>query len=147
VHVYSLTALTGRRKNENRRMVVATVELRRVVVIVAGLSVLASAPVALVLSPMLGPWALTVPVIGAVIGLWLFDARQGRGLRLKNYQAIVDHRRSRNGVLYASGAPIPHPRLVMHQPVVLPAVELPSPVVATGRATASARPSREEMFG
>lgn len=120
--VYSLTPLTGRRRNENRRMVVATVEIKRRTFLVAGASLLASAPVTGLLAMLVGVWAIIVPLLFIGAGLWLWDSRQRKGLKLLNYQAILDTRRARNGVLYAAGRVVPDPVIVMHQRQFLPLV-------------------------
>jgi len=118
--VYDLTGLTGRRRNENRRMVVATFEVKRHTFLVSAASFAVSLPVAGLAGLLVGIWALFVPVIAIIAGLWLWDSRQRRGLELLNGQAIVDSRRARNGELYAAGQPIPKPQLVMHQRQFIP---------------------------
>ena len=152
-HVYSLTALTGRRRNENRRTVIATVEVRRGAFIVAVGSLLVGLIPTAVLAPMLGAWSIVIPMLAITAGLWLFDMRQTRGLRLTNYQAIADSKKVRNGVLYASGAPITAPPLVMHQKVVLlagPAHAAPPAKTADRTSTPStrrqSRSAREALF-
>lgn len=113
--VYSLTELTGRRRNENRRMVVMTVEIKRRTFLVSLLAVLASVPVAGIIAIFAGVWAIVVPAIAVGVALWLWDSRQRKGLKLLNYQRILDQRRARNGVLYAAGQVIPKATVVMHQ--------------------------------
>lgn len=137
-HVYSLTNLTGARRNEDRRTVVFTVEVRRYTLLVVVASLIVSALPTLVVSLIVGPYALFVPALSIVAGLVLWDTRQRNGLKLRNYQAILDRRKSKNGVLYASGNPIPTPELVMHQMVVVPArvnasVPALSPSTSSGR--------------
>ncbi|MAL06909.1 MAG: hypothetical protein CMH36_08800 [Microbacterium sp.] len=119
-HVYSLTRLTGRRKNEERRQVIFTFEVRRYALIVSALSAVASVPVTALVMLVSGPGALLVPPVFIVAGLVLWDWRQRRGMRLRNFQAILDTRRSAKGVLYAAGSPIPLPQLTMHQAVTVP---------------------------
>lgn len=120
-HVYSLTPLTGRRRNSDRRMVVATVEVRQRPFIISIISAVASAPVTGIMAIFVGVWCLIVPPLFIVAGIWLWDARQRRGLHLLNYQAILDRRRATTGVLYAAGRPIHTPQLVIHHPQTLPA--------------------------
>lgn len=119
--VYSLTQLTGRRRDENRRMVVATFEVRRHTFLVSLAGAAISLPITGILSLIFGLYALITPVVVIGLCLWLWDVRQTRGLKLRNYQAILDTRRARNGVLYAAGRPVPKPVLVMHQRQFLPA--------------------------
>lgn len=120
-HVYSLTQLTGSRRNEDRRTVLFTFEVRQYTVWVVALSALASAPVTLLLIAIIGMYGLFFPIVAVMAGLILWDTRQRSGLKLRTYQAILDRRRAQNGVLYASGAPIPRAELIMHQMVVIPA--------------------------
>jgi len=128
--VYSLTSLTGRHRNANRRMHIVGFETKRATFIVCAISVAASAPLTLILGVLFGFWALATPLVFAIAGVYLFDARQTRGMKLVNYQAILDTRRARNGILYAAGAPIPHARLILHQPVVVPAMpQTPAPAI------------------
>lgn len=119
--VYSLTRLTGRGRNDNRRIVVLTVETGRRTFIVLCLSAVASAPVTGLVAMFVGVYALVVPPIVIGLGLWLWDSRSRKGLKLRNYQAIIDRRRAVNGVLYAAGKPIPEPQLIMHQQQTIPA--------------------------
>lgn len=120
-HVYSLTHLTGRRRNEDRRTVVLTFEVRRYTLIVVAAAVVVSVLPTLLLAAVVGPWSLVTPAIVMTAAIFLWDWRQRSGMRLRNYQAILDKRRAANGVLYASGSPVPTPELVMHQMVVVPA--------------------------
>ncbi len=129
-HVYSLTHLTGARRNEDRRTVVFTFEVRRYTFIVVIMSLLASAFPTLLATLILGPFALAMPALFVGAGIVLWDTRQRSGLKLKNYQAILDRKKAKIGVLYASGNPIVTPELVMHQMVVIPArPESSAPVV------------------
>lgn len=144
-HVYSLTELTGRFRNDERRWIVLSFEVRRHTAIVSGLSLLASAPVAALLALVVGPYALILPVLAVVAGLFLWDARQRRGLRLKNWQAILDKRRADNKTIFASGEVLGDPILVMHQQTVIPAQPDASPVVpAFGPGRQKKRPKRSK---
>ena len=131
--VYSLTDLTGRKRNENRRMVVMTFEVKRRTFLVSAISVAASLPVTGLVGIVLGVWALIIPVIAVIAGLWMWDSRQRKGLKLLNYQAIVDVRKASNGVLYAAGQPVPEPRIIMHQRQFVPItrVDVGAPVVTS----------------
>ncbi|MBN9214136.1 MAG: hypothetical protein J0J04_04845 [Microbacterium sp.] len=153
--VYSLTELTGRNRNENRRMVVMTFEVKRRTFMVSIISFAASLPLTGVAGFMFGVWALIVPVIFIIGGLWLWDSRQRKGLKLLNYQAIVDGRKAQNGVLYAAGQPVPEPVLVMHQRQFIPLTRADSdaPVVrsadnlsASRTRSRGRRPSAEARY-
>lgn len=139
--VYSLTELTGRNRNENRRMVVMTFELKRRTFLISIASFAASLPLTALAGFLLGVWALMVPVAFIGLGLWLWDSRQRKGLKLLNYQAIVDVRKSQNGVLYAAGQPVPEPVMVMHQRQFIPLVrtDAAAPVISSSENLSSAR--------
>ncbi|WP_137772035.1 MULTISPECIES: hypothetical protein [unclassified Microbacterium] len=119
-YVYDLTHLTGRRKNDERRWVVMTFEVRRRTAVVIGMSLVLSAFPTLLLLPFLGPFALITPVIAVTVGLALWEGRQRRGMKLRNWQAILDKRNASNGTLFAAGEVMGDPVLVMHQPTVIP---------------------------
>lgn len=119
--VYGLTRLTGSQRNENRRTVIATVEVKRRTFIVSTLALALALPVTGMLFVFIGMYALIAPFLFVGVALWLWDSRQRSGLQLLNYQAIVDQRRSLNGVLYAAGFPLPDPVLVTHQRQTIPA--------------------------
>ena len=120
-HVYSLTHLTGRRRNDVRRTVVLTVEVNRHTFLVVLLSLAASVLPTLLAVVLFGIWGVLVPPLTVCAGILLWDTRQRRGMRLQNWQAIVNRRRSQSGTLFVSGRPVPKPTLVMHQRVVIPA--------------------------
>lgn len=145
--VYDLTSLTGRRRNDNRRMVVLTVEVKRHTFLVAGLSFTASVPLAGLVGVFAGPWALVVPALAVIAGLWLWDSRQRRGLQLLNYQAIVDSRKASNGQLYAAGQPIPEPQLILHQRqfIPTPATAARAPLARGNNNLSTARGGRRRL--
>lgn len=152
--VYSLTDLTGQRRNENRRMVVMTFEIKRRTFLVSLVSFAASLPVTGLVGLLFGVWAVIVPMVFIGFGLWMWDSRQRKGLRLLNYQAILDTRKARNGVLYAAGQPVHQPVFVMHQRQFVPLIraEREAPVVlsadnlSNARNRRSRRPSAEARF-
>lgn len=151
-HVYSLTKLTGRHRNDERRWVVFTVEAPRHNIIVFGVSLITSLAPTAVLIPFLGSWAFLAPIGLVPLGMWLLVARQKRGMKLRNMQAIVDKKRSKTGVLYASGEVMGDPVLVMHQQVVIPTppqatadAHGPRSVRATPRSSIRARRGHASM--
>ena len=129
--VYSLTELTGRKRNENRRMVVMTFEVRRHTFLIICAAFIAAVPVAGILAVLVGVWGIIAVPVVVMAALWLLDSRQTKGLKLMNYQAIVDARRARNGVLYAAGQPVPEAQAVMHQRQFVPI----EPTTETGEVT------------
>lgn len=136
--MYSLTHLTGSRRNEHRRSVVLTFEVRQYAMWVFWISLGASAIPTLLFALILGPYAVVIPVVCVIAGFILWDTRQRNGMRLRTYQAILDRRRARkrarNGTVYAAGRPIPKAQLVMHMPVTIPVRDTAdaAPVMVSG---------------
>lgn len=123
--MYSLTALTGVKRNENRREVVFNSEVPRHLLIVSLLSIVASLPVVAILAVFFRGWAvLAIPVV-MFAGLVLFEYRQRDGMQLRNWQAILDERRSGKGIVYVAGTPLASARVINHQQQVIPASTTP----------------------
>jgi hypothetical protein len=92
--VYSLTDLTGRRKNDGRTMIISGVEIGRRTLIVASVSFLASLFPMLIAWPLLGALSLvTVPPAFIAAGFIFFEARSRKGLKVRRYQAFLDQRK------------------------------------------------------
>lgn len=89
--MYSLTHLTGSRKNEGRVSVVQGFEFQRKTLMVVGISTgigfLPAVILALTLSPF---FLLIVPAIIAVLGYWLFVTQSREGMKLSRYKSIMD---------------------------------------------------------
>ncbi len=111
--VYSLTDLTGTKRNDERRTVILNRDVNRRTFRMAILS-------AVVALPVLGVFALFLGffvglVAGALSGLVLFmllTTRQRGGLQLWQHQAILNAYVAGTGVLYVRGQPLNTPRLV-----------------------------------
>jgi hypothetical protein len=104
VHVYDLTNLT-RGASEQRRVVIQSfdVPLQSFVLVICG--AIAALPFVAVLFPLFGFFALFSVAMVEVAVFWLFRWRSRSGLRLKNYQAILDRRRSHVGQILVCGYP------------------------------------------
>jgi hypothetical protein len=129
VHAYSLTRLTGRRKNADRSIVVATVEVNRTTFIIVVLSLAASVIPAVIVGILLGSngaFALIVPAAFVAAGLILVDQRTRKGLQLRRYEAMWDKRRAKaaRGTVYVCGEPLHVPQIVTMTPTVLDAPAL-----------------------
>lgn len=110
-HMYSLTEMTGRRKNVDRTIVIATVEVKRFTFIVTLGSIVASLPVAAVVALLLGPYAafaFILPVVFVFAGLFLVDQRSRKGLQLRRYEAMWDSRQAKSsrGTVYVCSQPL-----------------------------------------
>lgn len=131
MHVYSLTRLTGRRKNVDRTIVVATVEVNRATFVVVVGSALVSIVPAVIVGALLGAFALAVPALFIGAGLILVDQRTRKGLQLRRYEAMWDKRKTKviRGTVFVCGEPLRVPHIVTMVPTVLTA-----PVHAVGDA-------------
>lgn len=114
-YAYSLTDLTGQRRNDGRQMVVATFEVRRHGLIVTALGLLASMVLVMPLLVILGGYAFILPAIGIPLAHLLFAARQRRGLKVYRYTSLLNARRAARG-FWINGMPFANPMFIMHQP-------------------------------
>jgi hypothetical protein len=154
--MYSLTELTGRRKNVERTTVVASFEVnrQRLFIGAAGATVI-GVPLAglifLVLSwfglTQFGYLCLLGPILSWAVTVWVVTTRESSGLRLRRYEAMWDRRRSKSSIdrVYVCGSPVVEPRLGLLIPVVIdtPPHLLPGAVKApVGVAEPAARRGR-----
>jgi hypothetical protein len=104
--VYSLTDLTGRRKNAGRTMIISGIEVGRRTLIVTSVSFIASLLPTLILFPLLG--ALTfviVPPVFIIAGFLFFEGRSRKGLQLRRYEAYLDKRKADPSTFYVCFQP------------------------------------------
>ena len=82
--VYSLTELTGRKRNENRRMVVMTFEVRRHTFLIICAAFIAAVPVAGILAVLVDVWRkqLGGMMRFPLVGILLMRSRLGMCLLL-----------------------------------------------------------------
>ena len=89
--MYSLTHLTGSRKNEGRVSVVQGFEFQRKTLMVVGISTAVGFFPAIILALTLSPFFLIiVPLLIAVVGYWLFVTQSRDGMKLSRYKSIMD---------------------------------------------------------
>ena len=107
--LYSLTHLTGRKRNADRKIIIATVETSKagfiVSIVAIGVSVLPTAIAVMIF----GPAAMVViPPIFAVAGLILFRSRSQKGLHLPLYRTLLDRGAAKRakGQILVCGVPI-----------------------------------------
>lgn len=114
MYAYSLTKLTGKKKNNDRTIIVATVEVNQftfaVTVAAAVLSLLPTVGIGMLLGPF---WsiALVIPFLFIGAGLLFVDQRSKGGLRLRRYQSIFEARNAKKtaGTIYVCGVPLVEP--------------------------------------
>lgn len=91
--MYSLTHLTGSRKNEGRVSVVQGFEFQRKTLMVVGISTAVGFLPAIILALTLSPFFLIlVPMLIAIAGYWLFVTRSRDGMKLSRYKSIMDRK-------------------------------------------------------
>src|SRR5690606_3943486 len=99
-YTYNLTEMVGRRSDQDRTMIVATVEVRRTYF---WISLIAAAPallIALILSPIFGVYSVLV-VIGVIAGaIFLFGTNTRDGLKVKQWEALNDRRHAGTGKVF-----------------------------------------------
>jgi hypothetical protein len=107
--MYSLTHLTGRKRNADRTIVIATVETSKQGFIVSVVSILVGVVPTAVITMIFGPVALViVPPIFVIAGLFLFRSRSQKGLQLPMYRMLLDKRAAKTlkGRILVCGVPI-----------------------------------------
>lgn len=114
MYAYSLTGLTGRKKNADRTVIVATVEVNKFSFAVAMMALVVSLIPTLGVGMLLGPlwWcALVFPFLCVSAGLIFVDQRSKGGLQLRRYQSLVESRRGKreSEVIYVCGSPLVRP--------------------------------------
>lgn len=120
MHVYSLTRLTGARKDEDRHTVILRWEVRRHVRTVTLLALAVSLPVSGILFILIGGYAFVVaPLLIVPAAHVLFAERQRKGLKVTRAQALMNRRRRETGKFYINGTPFRRPEWIMHVPAVI----------------------------
>jgi hypothetical protein len=104
MHVYDLTGLT-RGAGEQRRVVIQSIDVPLQSLVVTMVGLVASLPFVFAFYPLFGFFALLAIGVVELTTFWLFRWRSRSGLRLKNYQAILDRRRSRVSQFIVCGQP------------------------------------------
>jgi hypothetical protein len=105
--VYSLTDLTGRRKNAGRTMIISGIEIGRRTLIVTSVSFVASLLPMLLLFPLLGALTfVTVPPVFIIVGFVFFEARTRKGLQLRRYEAFLDKRKVDPNIFFVCFQPV-----------------------------------------
>lgn len=102
-HLFTLTEITGRRKTEDREMIIMSMEIRVRHVWVFAFGLLPALLVTALAVPFLGIWSIPVPVIVLIIWFTLVERRSKDGLRTRTWQTILDKRRTLAGQMIQCG--------------------------------------------
>lgn len=108
MYMFSMTGLTGARKNAGRTMVLATFEISRRSFIVTVLALAVSIIPVGILSPIAFSFGmmpgvavlLIVPTIVVLMTFFFVEGRTRDGLGLRRYEAMWDKRKAQNGVVF-----------------------------------------------
>lgn len=91
--MYSMTHLTGRKRNEGRVTVIQGFEFQRKTLVVIGVSTGVGLIPAVILSLTISPFfMLLVPTLIVGVSYWAFVTRNRDGMKLSRYRSIVDKR-------------------------------------------------------
>jgi hypothetical protein len=89
--LYSLTHLTGRKRNADRKIIIATIETSKEGFVVSVVAVVISLFPTAVAVMIAGPAAmLIIPPIFIAAGLFLVRSRSQKGLHLPMYRSLLD---------------------------------------------------------
>lgn len=91
--VFDLTPMT-RRADAKRNIVIKGFETQKRRLVVGGAGLVVGLVVGGILSPWIGVLSVIPMILCVVAAIWLFDARTSKGLRLRNWDAIRDRRRT-----------------------------------------------------
>ncbi|TDP92406.1 hypothetical protein EDF62_1613 [Leucobacter luti] len=155
MYAYSLTTLTGRKRNEGRMMVVATVEVNRHTLLVSTLSLIAGLVLAAPFALLSGYAFIVVPMITVPLGNLLFIGHQRRGLQVNRFNRIMNRMRGAQGFII-NGTEFDEAGFVLHVPVVIDVPEFdqfegfddhwapntPKRIIARGKRDQSYEPQR-----
>ena len=103
--LFDLTPLLGEAKAA-RTSTTQGFEINSQVQSVGILSGVAGLLVTAMLLPFIGQYAVFVPPVVIVLGLWGFIGRSNRGLRQKNWQRVKDIAKNNNNQFMLCGRPI-----------------------------------------
>lgn len=104
--LYTLTDMTGRRANDNRTVVVATIEMKSRHMVIVICSVIPGMLVMLMTLPAMGQWALVFPVVFVGIGFLASEARTRTGLKQRIYKDMLAKSKAHLNEFVLSGHPI-----------------------------------------
>jgi len=104
--LYDLTPFTGQRSNENRVTVIANVEMKPRTKWVGLISFVASLPLVGILMLFIDIWGvLAVPLVMVSVHYFV-NARSQTGLKQRNFETLMDKKKSGDNVFYLCGKPV-----------------------------------------
>ena len=105
--VYTLTSLTGRKRNEGRAVIVNGFEFGRRALTVFAVAVGASLIPAVILGAFLGPFAIIITPAVFVLAAFVFvEQRTRNGLQVRLCQSMLDKRKANVDEFYICFRPV-----------------------------------------
>jgi hypothetical protein len=106
-YVYTLTSLTGRKRNEGRSVIINGFEFGRRALTVVSVAVGASLIPALILGTIFGPLAFIITPAVTIAGAFLLVERRTRnGLQVRMYQSMLDKKKANVNEFYICFRPV-----------------------------------------
>lgn len=100
--VYDLTPMT-RKADQGRRFVIGGFDIQKRTLLIGGVGFVPGAAITGLLYPMLGVWALLFIPFTMVMAFWLIEGRSSQGMKLRNWQTLLDKKKTRNGDFFICG--------------------------------------------
>lgn len=104
--LYMLTEMTGRRSNEQRRVIIGTFEMRHRHFWVSVISLAPGLLLMLMLMPAIKEWAVLIPPVTLGLGFLFAEARSRTGLKQRYYKDLIAKAKSNINQFTLAGHPI-----------------------------------------
>lgn len=105
-YLYSLTALTGRKRNAGRTVILNGFEFGRQGLKVTSISVGLSLPLAITLSFISPLFSIIVPAVFVAAAFFFYESRSRKGLEERRYKAIWHQYKADPKEIYICGRPV-----------------------------------------
>lgn len=103
--IYDLTPMT-RNADEQRRWVIKGFDLPKRGILIGGIAFIPGIIITAFLFNFFGIYSVFSLAIVELIAFWAFEGRSRQGMKLRNYQTILDKRRTKEGQFFICGNPI-----------------------------------------
>lgn len=100
--VYDLTPMT-RKADQGRRFVIGGFDIQKRTLLIGGVGFVPGAALTGMLYPMLGIWAILLIPFTMAAAFWLIEGRSSQGMKLRNWQTLLDKKKNRNGAFFICG--------------------------------------------
>ena len=100
--VYDLTQMT-KHADKDRSLVIGTIEMSKRMWVIVVLGLVAGIFGTAILAPFLGVNSVFVIPLFILAAWFLFEARSSRGMKLRNWETLLDKQKNRNGRFFVCG--------------------------------------------